>query len=86
MTRRRQIELITEHTGIPIEPVDLTPEQARAEIGPLMRSPAQFESLMTYLASRVGSPHPVEAAVELLTTHTARPFTTWLKDNAEVFN
>jgi uncharacterized protein YbjT (DUF2867 family) len=85
MTRRRQLHLITEVTGTPIEAVDLTPDQARTEMAATMRSPAQLEHLMSYWASRVGLPQPVEPAVELLTTHPARPFTTWLKDNPTAF-
>ena len=85
MTRRRQIQLITEVTGNPIHAIDLTPDQARTELAATMRSPAQLEHLMSYWASRVGVPHPIEPTVELLTTHPARPFTTWLKDNPATF-
>jgi uncharacterized protein YbjT (DUF2867 family) len=85
MTRRHQIELITEITGVPIEPVDLTPDQAREEMGPSMRNPAQFESLMSYWASRLGSPHPIEPTVELVTAHPGRTFPTWLADHPDVF-
>jgi len=83
MTRRHQIELITEATGVPIEAVDLTPEQARTELP--MRNPAQLEALLSYWASRVGTPQPIEPAVELLTAHPGRPFTTWLNDNPDLF-
>ncbi len=85
MTRRHQIELITELTGVPIEAVDLTPEQAREEMASTMRNPAQFESLMSYWASRVGTPHPIEPTVELLTAHPGRTFRTWLADHPDVF-
>ena len=85
MTRHRQIQLITEVTGIPIEPVDLTPDQARTELAPTMRNPAQLEHLMSYWASRVGLPQPIEPTVGLLTGHPARSFTTWLADNPTVF-
>ncbi|MEI8409316.1 MULTISPECIES: NAD(P)H-binding protein [unclassified Kribbella] len=85
MTRRHQIQLITEITGTPIDAVDLTPDQARTEMASTMRNPAQLDHLMSYWASRVGSPHPVEPTVELLTAHPARPFTTWLKDNPAAF-
>ena len=37
-----------------------------------MRNPAQLESLMTYWASRVGCPHPLEPTVELLTAQPWR--------------
>jgi hypothetical protein len=85
MTRRHQITLIAETTGIPIEPVDLTPDQAREEMGRMMRNPAQLEHLMSYWASRVGTPHPIEPTVEHLTNHPARPFTTWLQDHPDIF-
>ncbi|MEU4602946.1 NAD(P)H-binding protein [Kribbella sp. NPDC023972] len=85
MTRTRQIQLITEVTGVPITPVDLTPAEARTELAPTMRNPAQLEHLMSYWSSRVGQPQPIEPAVELLTAHTPRTFTTWLKDNPTVF-
>jgi uncharacterized protein YbjT (DUF2867 family) len=85
MTRHRQLQLITEVTGTPIEAVDLTPDQARTELASTMRSPAQLEHLMSYWASCVGLPQRIEPTVELLTTHPARPFTTWLKDNPTAF-
>jgi uncharacterized protein YbjT (DUF2867 family) len=85
MTRRHQIELITEITGVPIEPVYLTPDQAREEMGATMRNSAQLESLLSYWASRVGKPHPIEPTVELVTGQAGRTFTTWLKDNPTVF-
>ncbi|MFG1815036.1 SDR family oxidoreductase [Kribbella sp. NPDC049174] len=43
MTRRRQIQLITEVTGDPIHAIDLTPDQARTELAATMRNPAQLE-------------------------------------------
>lgn len=85
MTRRRQLDLITELTGVPIEQVELTPAQAREEMAASMRNPAQLESLMSYWASRVGTPHPIEHTVELLTGHAGRTFEQWLKDNPTAF-
>jgi uncharacterized protein YbjT (DUF2867 family) len=84
MTRRHQIELITQVTGVPIEAVDLTADQARTELA--MRNEAQRETLLAYWASRVGTPAPIEPGVELLAGHTARPYTTWLTDNPGLFN
>ncbi|MET7279544.1 hypothetical protein ABZS29_15010 [Kribbella sp. NPDC005582] len=83
MTRRRQIALVTETTGVPIEAVDLTPDQARAEMQ--MRDEGQRETLLAYWASRVGTPASIEPGVELLTGHTARSFTTWLADHPGLF-
>ena len=64
---------------------ELTPAQAREEMAATMRNPAQLESLMSYWASRVGTPHPIEHTVELLTGHAGRTFEQWLKDNPTVF-
>ncbi|WP_433018340.1 hypothetical protein [Kribbella sp. CA-294648] len=86
MTRRHQLGLITEVTGVPVEVVELTPEQAFEEMASTMRNPAQLASLMAYWASRVGSPHPLEPTVELLTGHPARTFTQWLHDNPTVYS
>jgi uncharacterized protein YbjT (DUF2867 family) len=86
MTRRHQLELITKVTGVPIEAVDLTPEQALEEMSATMRNPAQLASLMSYWASRVGKPHPVEPAVERVTGHPARTFVSWLNDNPTVYS
>ncbi|TDD58973.1 hypothetical protein E1263_16945 [Kribbella antibiotica] len=83
MTRRHQIALVTELTGVPIEAVDLTPDQARAEMQ--MRDEGQRETLLAYWASRVGFPQPIEPGVELLTGHTARTFETWLTDHPGLF-
>jgi uncharacterized protein YbjT (DUF2867 family) len=85
MTRRHQIDLITQLTGVPIEAVELTPEQAVEEMSATMRNPAQLASLMEYWASRVGIAHPLEPTVELVTGHPARTFTTWLRDNPTVY-
>jgi len=84
MTRRRQIELITERTGVPIEAVDLTADQARGELQ--MRDEGQRETLLAYWASRVGKPQAVEPGVEILSGHAARTFVTWLTDNPGLFN
>ncbi|MFG1906048.1 hypothetical protein [Kribbella sp. NPDC048928] len=83
MTRRHQIALITEITGVPIEAVELTPDQARAEMG--MRDEGQRETLLAYWASRVGIPAAIEPAITHLTTQTPRPFTTWLTQNPTLF-
>lgn len=85
MTRRHQIRMIAEATGVPINAVDLTPDQARDENGRVMRNSGQLDSLLSYWASRVGSPHPIEPTVELLTGRTARTFTTWLDENLTTF-
>jgi hypothetical protein len=50
-----------------------------------MRNPAQLESLMSYWASRVGLPHPIEPTVELLTAHPGRTFRTWIADHPGLF-
>jgi hypothetical protein len=83
MTRRHQISLITATTGVPIEAVDLTPDEARAEMR--VRDEGQRETLLAYWKSRVGLPQPIEPGVELLTAHTARTFTTWLADHPGLF-
>lgn len=83
MTRRHQISVITDVTGTAIEAVDLTPDQARAELR--MRDEGQRETLLAYWASRVGSPHPIEPGVELLTAHSARTWSTWLADHPGLF-
>ncbi|MEV5966636.1 hypothetical protein AB0L70_33010 [Kribbella sp. NPDC051952] len=84
MTRRHQIALITELTGATIEPVDLTPDQARAELR--MRDEGQRETLLAYWASRLGHPQPIEPGVEQLTAHPARSWSTWLTDHPGLFS
>ncbi|TCC54906.1 NAD-dependent epimerase [Kribbella pittospori] len=83
MTRRHQISVITEVTGAAIEAVDLTPDEARAEMR--MRDAGQRETLLAYWASRVGVPQPIETGVELLTARSGRSWTTWLTDNPGLF-
>ena len=84
MTRRAQLAQVAEITGASFEAVDLTADEARVEMGALGR-PAQIEALLSYWASRVGSPHPIEPAVEKLTGHSGRTFRTWLADHPGVF-
>jgi uncharacterized protein YbjT (DUF2867 family) len=85
MTRRTQLAQVAEITGTSFEAVDLTPAEARIEMGAAMRRPAQLEALLSYWASRVGSPHPIEPAVEKLTGHSGRTFRTWLADHPGLF-
>jgi uncharacterized protein YbjT (DUF2867 family) len=84
MTRRSQLAQVTEITGVGFEAVDLTPDEARVEMGAAGR-PAQIEALLAYWSSRVGSPHPIEPAVEKLAGHSGRTFRTWLADHPGVF-
>ncbi|MFC0626588.1 SDR family oxidoreductase [Kribbella deserti] len=85
MTRRRQLELITEVLGVPVKMAELTPAEGRAELAAVMGDGPQLDSLMSYWASRVGNPHPTNTNVTALTGHPARPFTTWLTDHASTF-
>ncbi|GAA1526792.1 NAD(P)H-binding protein [Kribbella lupini] len=84
MTRRAQLAQLAEITGATFEAVDLTADEARVEMSAMGR-PAQIEALLAYWASRVGSPHPIEPAVEKLTGHSGRTFRTWLADHPGVF-
>jgi hypothetical protein len=84
MTRRAQLAQVAEITGASFGAVDLTADEARVEMDALGR-PAQIEALLSYWASRVGSPHPIEPAVEKLTGHPGRTFRTWLADHPGVF-
>lgn len=85
MTRRRQVELIGEVVGVPVEPVDLTVDQAREELGRVMRSPARLQALLSYWSSRVGVPYPVNDTVDRLTGRPARPFADWVRANVAHF-
>jgi uncharacterized protein YbjT (DUF2867 family) len=85
MSRRQQLAQVAEITGASFEAVDLSADEARVEMGAVMRRPAQLEALLAYWSSRVGSPHPIEPAVEKLAGHSGRTFRTWLADHREVF-
>ncbi|MEV6285956.1 NAD(P)H-binding protein [Kribbella sp. NPDC051770] len=85
MTRRAQLAQVASVTGVAFEAVDLTPSEARVEMGAVMRRPAQLEALLSYWASRVGTPHPIEPTVEKLTAQPGRTFRTWLRDHADAF-
>lgn len=84
MTRRAQLAQVAEVTGVSFESVDLTADEARVEMSAMGR-PAQVEALLAYWSSRVGSPHPIEPAVEKLTGRSGRTFRTWLADHPGVF-
>jgi uncharacterized protein YbjT (DUF2867 family) len=85
MTRRRQIEMIGELTGMPAKPVELTPEQWRAEMSLIVGDSHQLDGLLAYWAARVGVPHPISDTTERITGRPARTHATWIEDNKAAF-
>lgn len=86
MTRRRQIELVAEVTGVPAKAVDLTPAEGRAELARSFGDGKILDSLMSYWASRVGIPYPTNDRVERLTGHPGRTYAQWLAEHAASFS
>jgi uncharacterized protein YbjT (DUF2867 family) len=84
LTQRRQVELIGAAIGRPIRFEELTPEQAREQLGRFM-PPAIVDTLLSYLAAADGVPAPVSDTVQQVTGRPARTFAEWATDHAADF-
>lgn len=84
LTFRDQIDRLARATGRTIEATEVTPEEWKREVSAFM--PEQFaDVLLAAWASTDGRPMPISPAVEELTGHPARSFTTWAEDHAGDF-
>jgi len=84
LTQERQVTLIGEALGREVRCVELTPEQARHEMGRFM--PPQFvDALLRMWAVTDAVPATISDAVAQITGHPGRSFATWARDHAADF-
>lgn len=84
LTQREQVELIGQAIGKPLRFEELTPEQAREEMGRYM-PPQYVELLLNGWAASDGVAASVSDQVERITGHPGRTFAQWARDHAADF-
>ncbi|MFI2431530.1 NAD(P)H-binding protein [Streptomyces sp. NPDC018693] len=84
VTQRRQLEIIAEVTGRPLEFEERTPEQARADLGEIV-PPWVADAVFSYWAHSDGVPTHLSDTVEKITGRPARTFAEWAADHAADF-
>jgi uncharacterized protein YbjT (DUF2867 family) len=84
VTQRRQCELIGAALGRPVPFEEITPEEARAQLGAFMPAWVMAPTL-GYWAVSDGVPSPVTDLVPKLVGHPARSFAEWAIDHAGDF-
>jgi uncharacterized protein YbjT (DUF2867 family) len=88
ITQRRQIELIAETIGRPVQIVDLDPEQSRelltAQFGSF-GTPEIVASLLRMFASQVDNPPEITDTVAKIIGRPARTFAEWAVDHKADF-
>jgi len=85
VTRRRQIEVVSEVTGRPVRWEEVPRETALTEMIGEGWDPAMAEDLLDYYGSLVVTPEPVTSTVEDVTGVPARSFRRWVQDHADAF-
>jgi uncharacterized protein YbjT (DUF2867 family) len=85
LTRRRQIELVGEVTGVPVRAVELTPGQWRAEMSRIFGDSTMLDALLAYWRARLDSPPVISDVTERILGRPARTPMTWLQDNKAAF-
>ncbi|MEV5834308.1 NAD(P)H-binding protein [Nocardia sp. NPDC052112] len=84
LTFTAQIDLIGKITGRTAVIAHVTPDAWKREMAEFI--PAHYaDGLLDYWRRCDGVPTPITDTVSTLTTHPARPFTTWLEDHAFEF-
>jgi len=83
LTQREQVKIIGEVIGRPLRFEEISPEEARRELGfPL---PA-VNMLLNAWAAAVGQPALITSTVANITRNPARSFRDWVIDNADEFS
>ncbi|MFI6517032.1 NAD(P)H-binding protein [Spirillospora sp. NPDC050679] len=84
ITQEEQVRIIAEVVGRPIEVVELTPEQKRAEMAEWIPEDA-VDMILGYFAVAVERPDEVLPTVEQVLGKPARTFAQWARDHAADF-
>lgn len=82
LTQAGQVRVIGEVIGRPLRLHELSPDEARRELG---FPPAAMEMLLAAWGAAVGHPAIVTRTVEEVTGRPARPFRQWVADHPDAF-
>lgn len=84
LSQREQVTVLGRALGRALQVEELTPDQARRQMGAFMAAPV-VDTLLTFLATRVDTPADISNEVEVITGHPARSFDAWAHDHVDVF-
>ncbi|GAA2809748.1 NAD(P)H-binding protein [Kitasatospora paracochleata] len=84
ITQRRQLEVLSEVLGRPLEYVELTEAEAREALSPIVPIWV-MDAVVGYWAGSDGVPSHLTDNVEKITGKPARTFAEWAKDHAQDF-
>ncbi|MEU8697059.1 NAD(P)H-binding protein [Streptomyces sp. NPDC048680] len=84
LSQQRQVELIADALGEPVEVVRISAEEYRTEL--LKHLPAPIaDTVISYQAGQDGTPQPTHDDVRSVLGRPATPFAQWAADHAEDF-
>ncbi|GAA2830008.1 NAD(P)H-binding protein [Kitasatospora paracochleata] len=84
LTFTEQLDRLAEVTGSAVTVEQVAPDAWKAEVAEYIPA-AYANALLDWWQSTDGKPVPLTGAVEELTGHPARPFTSWLAEHATEF-
>ncbi|MFF3291989.1 NAD(P)H-binding protein [Streptomyces sp. NPDC003023] len=84
ITQADQVKAIAAATGVPVAFEEITPDQAREQMGHFMPPPV-VEMILGYLADAMDHPPVPNTTVEQVTGRPARTFARWAADHAGDF-
>jgi len=85
LTQAEQIRTIGRAIGRPLHVEEMTPDEARTELLPVLGSPVFINMLLNAWAAALGQPAYVSSSFLEVTGRTPRPFIEWAMDNAAEF-
>ena len=85
LTQAEQIQIIGRAVGRPLRVEQMTPDEARSELVPVLGSPAVVNMLLNAWAAAVGQPAFVTSTFAELTGTPPRTFLDWASDHAPEF-
>lgn len=84
VTQREQVAGLGRALGRSLHVEDLSPQQAREQVGAYVPGPV-VDTLLAFLATRVDTPAELSDEVQAITGHPARSFDDWASDHAPAF-
>jgi uncharacterized protein YbjT (DUF2867 family) len=85
LTQAEQIRTIGRALGRSLRIEEMTPDEARSELLPVLGSPVFIDMLLTAWRAALGRPAFVSDSVAALTGRAPRPFREWATDHAAEF-
>jgi uncharacterized protein YbjT (DUF2867 family) len=85
LTQAEQIQIIGRAIGRPLRVEQMTPDEARSELVPVLGSPAVVNMLLNAWAAAIGQPAFVTSTFAELTGRPPRTFLDWASDHAAEF-